>query len=65
MTKIQSSDEISRHKYVLKTDIPTMSMYNWIADIIYLNNIIFRSYVYMALEKAIMYGMGIGFFLLF
>jgi hypothetical protein len=56
MGKIQSSDDISRHKYVLNTSIPIMSMHKWIADNIPLNNVVFKSSNHVALEKAVIDG---------
>jgi len=62
MGTIQSSDDIPRHKYVLNTDIPIMSMHKWIAENIPLDNVIFKSSNHTALEKAVIDGMGIGIF---
>jgi DNA-binding transcriptional LysR family regulator len=62
MGKIQSSDDISSHKYVLNTSIPIMSMNKWIADNIPLDNVVFKSSDDMALEKAVIDGMGIGLY---
>ena len=62
MGTIQSSDDIPRHKYVLNTDIPIMSMHKWIAENIPLDNVIFKSSNHIALEKAVIDGIGIGLF---
>ena len=57
MGKIQSSDDISIHKYVLKTHIPIMSMNKWIADKIPLDNVVFKSSNHTALEKGVIDGL--------
>ena len=56
MGKIQSSDDISRHKYVLETNLPIKSITKWIADNIPLNNVVFKSSNHVALEKAVIDG---------
>jgi DNA-binding transcriptional LysR family regulator len=62
MGKIHSSNDISRHKYVLNTSIPIMTMRKWIADNIPLDNVVFKSSNHTALEKAVIDGMGIGLY---
>ena len=65
MGTIQSSDDLSRHKYVLQTNIPIMSIQKWIDKNILLENVSFKSYNHTALEKAVIDGMGIGLFPIF
>jgi len=62
MGKIQSTDDISRHKYVLNTSIPRMSMTKWIDDNVPLENVSFKSSDHTALDKAVSDGMGIGLY---
>ena len=59
---IQSSDDLSRHKYVLHTNIPIISIQKWIDDNIPMENVSFKSSDHVALEKAVIDGMGIGLF---
>ena len=62
MGNIQSSDDLSRHKYVLHTNIPIISIQNWIDDNIPMENVSFKSSNHTTLEKAVIDGMGIGIF---
>jgi DNA-binding transcriptional LysR family regulator len=62
MGTIQSSDDLSRHKYVLHTNIPIISIQKWIDDNIPMENVSFKSSDHVALEKAVIDGMGIGLF---
>jgi len=62
MGTIQSSDDLSRHNYVLETNFPIISIQKWIDDNIALENVSFKSSNYTTLEKAVIDGMGIGLF---
>ena len=62
MGTIQSSDDFSRHKYVLDTNLPIKSITKWIEDNVPLENVSFKSSDHVALEKAVIDGMGIGLF---
>ena len=62
MGTIQSSDDFSRHKYVLETNFPIKSIHKWIDDNVPLENVSFKSSDHVALEKAVIDGMGIGLF---
>ena len=62
MGTIQSSDDLSRHNYVLETNFPIISIQKWIDDNIALENVSFKSSNHTALEKAVIDGMGIGLF---
>ena len=62
MGTIQSSDDLSRHKYVLHTNIPIISIQKWIDNNIPMENVSFKSSNHAALEKAVIDGMGIGLF---
>jgi hypothetical protein len=56
---IQSSDDFSRHKYVLDTNLTIKSINKWIDVIVPLDNVNFSSSDHVALEKAVINGMGI------
>ena len=62
MGTIQSSDDFSRHKYVLDTNLPIKSITKWIDDNVPLENVSFKSSDHTALEKAVIDGMGIGLY---
>ena len=62
MGTIQSSDDFSRQKYVLETNFPIKPIQKWIDDNVPLENVSFKSSDHVALEKAVIDGMGIGLF---
>ena len=62
MGAIQSSDDFSRQKYVLQTNSPIKSIHKWIDDNVPLENVSFKSSDHVAIEKAVIDGMGIGLF---
>ena len=65
MGTIQSSDDLSKHKYVLETNTPITHIQKWLDESIPLQNISFKSFNHTTLEKAVIDGMGIGLFATF
>ena len=65
MGTIQSSDDLSKHKYVLETNTPIAPIQKWFDENIPLQNISFKSFNHTTLEKAVIDGMGIGLFAAF